>query len=854
MPQDVKQGPEGDVTQETVTFRDHESGNAVVYDNITDETYKTGMDDACALGDFLSRPVRIFSVDWPEGGSISSSLEPWDLFFNAAQIRRKLDNFGLLRCKLHVKVMINAAPFYYGLALISYHPLTDFNPPDAIAVASAVAKLVARSQHPHIWIYPQDSQGGEMDLPFFYHKNWIDATVRQNFKSMGTLHIDSLGALRNANSVTGSDVTIVVYAWATDVELAAPTTGLALQSSVQKVSRSRGMKNTQATTKKTGKDAKTIGKASGWMQGFKDEYGKGPVEVTSSAVASAAETLSEVPVIGPFMTATSVVASAASTVASYFGWSNPPMIENVPPRKGVPFHALASSEISTPVDKLTLDPKNELCVDSRTVGLDGTDELSVSNLVQRESFLTSFEWTTGRAPGDLLWGTSVHCNQVANDPGTVSVFGVPMAYLAQMFRYWHGDIIFRFQVICSQYHRGRVRISWDPLKDISGVSDCETMTYTETYDIAQENDFEVKIPWMQDTTWCSTGNDYTKEKYSAAGGPALELGVDNGKLSVRVLTQLTAPVATSDVTVAVSVRAAENFALANPRRISNVLTHFNLQSTVTPVAKHDLGNDVYDLGNTVDEIDASYLVFHGEAVKSIRQLMRRYTLYRTVSPQSNTSGRAVTFLSIQGRYPLAQGWDPNGINSAVGIAVPGNHPYNYVINTPMTWMAPCFVGQRGSVNWIVNPNSTEVLAHVSVTRLPQTGRSAADHHALSVKSNTDSENQAAGTIFALPTWKGLAGIALTHQRTQTGFSVQLPMYSRFRMHSTNPHSYALGSAFDETNVDSVAFAVSMKPAQSGLDTKTTYIDFYAAAGTDYTCFFFLQVPRIYVQVIPTPVP
>lgn len=74
--------------------------------------------------------------------------------------------------------------------------------------------------------------------------------------------------------------------------------------------------------------------------GFKDEYGQGVVSTVASGVAKATGLLTEIPVVGPFATATSMVAGATARVANLFGWTNVPNVADVQPFKDTPFHAL----------------------------------------------------------------------------------------------------------------------------------------------------------------------------------------------------------------------------------------------------------------------------------------------------------------------------------------------------------------------------------------------------------------------------------------------------------------------------------------------------------------------------------
>lgn len=305
--------------QENVGFSSDVKGS-VVSVPMSMSDYNVDTSANVELGKFLSRPVLISTITWLENDVVDDVVQPWTNYFNTASIRRKLDNYYLLRCNLRIKVVINASPFYYGCVQMAYRPLNIFGPaPVYSGAGSGDITLMGRSQRPHFCIYPQNCQGGEMVLPFLYHQNWLNATDIDALNGMGVLNFDSFGILANANSVVGQGVTIQVYAWAEDVQLAGPTIDLALQS--------------------------------------KDEYGKGVVSAKASAIARYADILTAIPVMTPFATATSMIASAIGQAASIFGYTNVPVIDPVHAFRTQPLPQFASAHIGTPVEKLTMDPK-----------------------------------------------------------------------------------------------------------------------------------------------------------------------------------------------------------------------------------------------------------------------------------------------------------------------------------------------------------------------------------------------------------------------------------------------------------------------------------------------------------------
>lgn len=101
------------------------------------------------LGSFLQRPVQIYQKTWAVGNTIDAATDnfrPWHAYFNKTSIKKKLDNYYMVRCNLHLKFVINASPFFYGCVLSSYQPLTNFNPAPVVISASERLENIPFSQ------------------------------------------------------------------------------------------------------------------------------------------------------------------------------------------------------------------------------------------------------------------------------------------------------------------------------------------------------------------------------------------------------------------------------------------------------------------------------------------------------------------------------------------------------------------------------------------------------------------------------------------------------------------------------------------------------------------------------------
>lgn len=815
----------GDSAQlQTLHYKDENSGMLIDHNPITDKTFYDAYKSNTDLSDFLSRPVVIYSTEWQENTLLSSTFNPWELFFTNPVIQRKLSNYHLLSCNLRLKFMINASPFYYGLAQFSYEPLPLFQGGFINSTNNSNGKYISLSQRPHVWIYPQCNQGGEMFLPFIYHKDWLDASNVVSFQEMGTVTLESYTALKNANNIANTAVTIQVIAYAEDVRVCGPTYALAAQSGSYD-------------------DLKP--------QSGKDEYeDDGIISKPASAIAKATGMLSDLPIIGPFMKATSNVSGKVGQVASWFGWTNVPVIDDVKPFKDLPFHSFASSEIGQPIEKLTLDPKNELTVDPRVVGLGGEDEMLISNIVMRESYITQFPWEATNAPGDTLFLMNVTPNLFDRVtlpllPGPLySISPTPMDHISRMFQYWRGDIVVRFRFICSKYHRGRAVILWDPLQYNGILSDPISLmpvNYNRIVDIAEEPDVEVRIPYMQTTAFRKTQvSDFERTEFNQ-----VPFNVDpptsstNGQLAVFVYTAQSSPVESAEVRVMVSVRAADNFELAAPSELPVNYSQFEPQSGEVCFGSVE---EIPLSGETNKQDPNSNLVYMGESVVSLRQLLRRTSFVGCTAFDSSDAGTIAHLSTLQGRYPYMYGYDPLGKLFAESIVGGANARFNWVQLHPFAYICNMYVGSRGSMNWHFNMDGSSTSKTLRASRRKEQ-RSNVNYSQITVQA-PDSNSRVSRNIGVLATTNGAEGMSLLNQETQTGLSIQAPFYSELRMINNYPGTFTESGFFDNSSSDSILIEATIHPTVSE-PPRNSVIYSYCSIGTDFNFMYFLNVPTFF---------
>ncbi len=781
---------------------------------------------ATEIKDFLNRPVRISSFTWNESdiASIKTTLQPWYLWANDAYIKNKLNNYAFIRGNLKLRIQLSVSPFYYGAMMASYQPLTAFTPSTIINDAGT-RYFIPYSQRPHLMIEPQNNDSYTMTLPFVYPSNWMSVQSAAEFQNMGTLSFVIMSALQSANAVTSTGANVVVYAWMENVELSGASVGYCLQSAEYVLQ--------------------------------SDEYGEGCISKPASTVAEFAESMSDIPIIGPFAKATSIGASAVSAIAKLFGFTNVPVIADSEPVRTEAFPKMSTSDIGFPIEKLTLDPKNELSVDPRIVGLSGEDEMSIKAIATRESYLTTATWQTSDLIDQVLFYSRVNPHLYDNDNATDSLlYMTPSSFIANAFNEWRGDVIFRFKIVASQYHKGKLRISFDPAgytaQNIGNTVNSTNVVYTKIIDIGQTNEVEFRIPYQQATQFLTV----RPSLLAADKGWATRTAVpspyphdklyDNGLITLRVTNTLTAPVSSAPVDVLIYVRMADNVEFANPSAVD--LTH-----TLSPYAPQsaEMADNGWALNTVAGEAHSAnpqqYLVHYGENIRSLRQLLRRYEMVCKMQTVTTTT-QTYDYIDFY-KMPPAPGYVSNGYWSANKITTTGSSGYNFTQYTYMAYFSQAFLCYRGSTNWTFNTHSNAVSHAFRSLRVVKNNVAGNAFGARASVYNATGTSKAAyaGMVYAHP---GSCGSALTNQLTQAGLNVQCPNFSKYKFQSTNPLNANLGVFYDGSLLDQFTYEVSIPQGGTAIIMDT---DMYCGAGTDFSLHFFLNVPTQYIyRSVPVP--
>lgn len=820
-------------TSQTVSFTDNAGVELAPEPSARAPIAKVDGTEDIGLGAFLSRPVLINSTTWSTGDStgVKTTMAPWNLYLNTTSVKKKIDNFAFIRGKLHVKILINGTPFQYGAMRACYAPLEGYTSNKVRSNSSNTLALnVPYSQQPGFFLFPQANAGGEMELPFLYHKNWLDLTSSADVTNMGTFRLIIFGALRVAVSGGSTAVSVNTYAWMTDVQLMGATTKLALQS---------------------------------------DEYVEGAISGPATAIANAAHTLTKIPIIGKFARATEIGSRATASIARLFGFTNVPVIREVSGFMPMNGPMLASAHISTAVQKLTLDPKQELSIDPSIHGVTSEDELSIAYLKKKESYFGYASWNTSdarttplfnaRITPDLLM--SVDVLNSGSSPVAKRVYHTPLSYMSHLFLNWRGGIVIRLKVICTKFHKGRLKICYDPRGDVSTSDPDSNIVYTHILDIGESDDIEIEIPYHQALGWLNCDTTIQNNWTTASANAAVD-GFNNGMLTVTVLNALTAP-ASGTVDIMAFVRGADDFEFANPRGFIGASTANYQVPSLFDVQADDhteLSATKAVLGNSAVPEDSRYGMNYGECVCSLRNLLHRSTVRETTTQGTGVAAGAIVLFRRAVRImPPSPGYYPNvaWVTAANKIvAASGTTSFNFNPMHPMTYVSQMFVGYRGGANFVFTP-STDGVSTVQDVRVNRITESIFDTGAPSALITVNQGDSLSTKIWSLNSKyypnDGLAGEAITSTQTNGSLSFYMPDFKRTNFSLVDRNSGSAYEPNDDTATQMLEIKSLVKGGVSNTNNSLTF-QLVEGAGADFTCLFFLCCPTLdYASAIPAPV-
>lgn len=900
---------------QTTGFQDEQMGGLYdLHPKVTDSTYSHSDEQGSgSLSGFLSRVVPICTVNWAIATNVDEVCFPWLEFLQDPAIIRKIDNYMLFRAdglKLHFK--INGSPFHYGRAYAAFTPTQFENmepqnlSPHSTAVpirgvegtADMTLPKCLYSQQPGIYLDPSTNQPQEFVLPFFFPNNYVDLRYSDQLKRLGTLRIFDLVNLKHANSGT-ERVTIQVFASLINPVLSMPYDQLSFAG--QSLSWEAQAKKNKGSNRSGNTIAKKAPTTSSSGSSGNDEYGNGIISAPASAVEKYMGYLEAVPFIGPYANATKIGASAVGKIASMFGFSRPTIIDVPRPVKPRGWGLMANTEGTDTIPKLSLDPKQELCVDPATVGLENEDQMSLAHLFRRESLVAIQTWNTGNDPGELLCAWKVHpmffpCGvSGSNDVLAPSALG----WAAMPFTHWRGSIEYRIMIVASQMHRGRLAIQWSPTVDNQNTVDnwntdlTTTKYYTEIIDLTEGRDYTFCVNYAQPVPFLET--QFDPQGVWLATSTAQDLTTQdfhrcNGIVSVRVVTELGGPSDTEFIQFCVFARGGKDFMVRNPS--DEIISLYSYEEPYSdaawsaesfswsaqsadyvaeeenaPMQEHVIVLNGDSPGCNADEISS---VFYGEQIVSTRNLIKRYSVLTSRLLDAGSDNATNIFYIRCNNLPPRPGTGDFNINYPMDLVL--TDAYSFVQWTFLRYYFTGFAGYRGGVKWKIipylrgqNKGANHFVRRDTRFRSGAAGTTDAIFREQSLTQNITANAwrvQQYDPLFSNTTagFASMSGSDLSYHDISGGIEFEVPFQSTQRFIYTNEDQMAVADRDDPTKGNSYAFSDWQRHGWEYITRSYMHInsnparfpyELSCAAGEDFSLFFFINAPLMYSRDGPT---
>nr|QID77679.1 polyprotein [Pink bollworm virus 4] len=260
----------------------------------------------------------------------------------------------------------------------------------------------------------------------------------------------------------------------------------------------------------------------------------------------------------PIETALNLAPKVLSAIMPDQNRDNPPL--PLQPATLVP-QALPSFSFTDNV----VEPVNPLRASAcgQTPAIDSSNEMDPLVLCRSWGFLKTVQWkttdlTNAKLFSDevvpLLKSSSYPLVDSESNSITVKFCPTPLAAISSMFGFWRGDIEYRFVIVASHFHKGKLMIGSVPLykdEDVP-IQDLKFSPHVLT-DICDSTEIIFRVPWYWRNGWC-------RNRILA------EVPETPSRIFVKVVNPLIViQNVPQTVYINVFVRASDNFELAIPR-------------------------------------------------------------------------------------------------------------------------------------------------------------------------------------------------------------------------------------------------------------------------------------------------
>lgn len=518
-------------------------------------------------------------------GTLIAQVSFPNFLLSVIPIWDKVKNFAYFRAGVKIGIRMNGSKFHYGQMLVSWSP--QFN--NTLDLVNATNNIFSASGCPCFTISPSENEVHEFELPYALPYNYIplyneSAAINPAYQ-FGVVNMYVLNPLSNASTPT--PVSFTLFANFVDVDVAGySAVGYTIPTRIT---------NTQATTPAilpatparptsvvgpdplppapitpppTTDEEVFFAQRASKEQSAKSE--KGIIGTVLESVSAISGALTFIPEIGIVAAGISAATGGAAMVANYFGWTNPVSLRAIQPVT-IKFANLVNTHGLNDGTNLTIKPDAAVAPACNLLGGNG-HEMEMLHIAQTPSLLIAgATWSPSDATDSTLIYQRVGPAQLNQDTGGVW-FPNLLQYVTNTCQYWRGSIRYHLQVVCSQMHVGRLRISYDPYIYLGALtSDQLASTTSFILDIEQQSSISFTIPYLFHQPWSFTS-------YTTTGITGYQPG-SIGTIRISVVNVLNHPATpVPGVFMNLWVSAGPDFQLARPTN-DNLFTNWYLQAS-----------------------------------------------------------------------------------------------------------------------------------------------------------------------------------------------------------------------------------------------------------------------------------
>lgn len=209
-------------------------------------------------------------------------------------------------------------------------------------------------------------------------------------------------------------------------------------------------------------------------------------------------------------------------------------------------------------------------------GLGGTsfDEQDMNYLTRIPQFIGQFLYTSTSTYDNVLWSSYVSPTYYI--PGSTTIQGLSggscvadidelqptvLNYVSSFFVYWTGSLVYTFRFVKTNYHSGRIEISFHPFTNSVKV-DRMNYAYRTVVDLRETTEVSLTVPYVAPQPWkrIIPADPMNAGNWEAYGSCA------TGRIQVRAVTPLilSSAVVVPEVHCVIEVRAGDDFRLQSP--------------------------------------------------------------------------------------------------------------------------------------------------------------------------------------------------------------------------------------------------------------------------------------------------